>query len=245
MVATVVSRCHPLGLGGKGPCGAPCALHDVIMFQNMAIKFEPSFNCYAEWKVNRPYSRQAEKERGLALAVLAGTVSTTRVLWNFAAFLCSASQTAARSCLNIKTAADMLRAGMTASRLEHRGHVIPALTDHMELLGGVIGAANIAETGLLDEQIRLIRDVFGPPYPLSPVVALCLDGSIAILMMACCHIDSFMVPRRVGTRGSRGLHGCCGPQIRSAVRLEGRIALRATADRRFTARRRTVLRNCK
>jgi hypothetical protein len=37
---------------------------------------------------------------------------------------------------------------MTASRLEHCGHVIPALTDHMELLGGVIGAANIAETGL-------------------------------------------------------------------------------------------------
>jgi hypothetical protein len=32
-----------------------------------------------------------------------------------------------------------LRAGMTASRLNHRGHVIPALTDHLEDKGGVIG----------------------------------------------------------------------------------------------------------
>jgi hypothetical protein len=30
-------------------------------------------------------------------------------------------------------------AGMTASRLNHRGHVIPALTDHLEDKGGVIG----------------------------------------------------------------------------------------------------------
>jgi hypothetical protein len=28
---------------------------------------------------------------------------------------------------------------MTASRLNHRGHVIPALTDHLEVEGGVIG----------------------------------------------------------------------------------------------------------
>ena len=34
-----------------------------------------------------------------------------------------------------------LRAGMMASRLNHRGHVIPALTDHLEDKGGVIGAA--------------------------------------------------------------------------------------------------------
>ena len=32
-----------------------------------------------------------------------------------------------------------LRAGMTASRPNHRGHVIPALTDHLEDKGGVIG----------------------------------------------------------------------------------------------------------
>ena len=32
-----------------------------------------------------------------------------------------------------------MRAGMIASRLYHRGHVIPALTDHMEDDGGVIG----------------------------------------------------------------------------------------------------------
>jgi hypothetical protein len=33
----------------------------------------------------------------------------------------------------------LLRAGMMASRLYHRGHVIPALTDHLEDKGGVIG----------------------------------------------------------------------------------------------------------
>jgi hypothetical protein len=32
-----------------------------------------------------------------------------------------------------------MRAGMTASRLDHRGRVIPAQTDHLEDLGGVIG----------------------------------------------------------------------------------------------------------
>jgi hypothetical protein len=37
-----------------------------------------------------------------------------------------------------------LRAGMTASRLYHRGRVIPALTDHLEDKGGVIGAASSA-----------------------------------------------------------------------------------------------------
>ena len=30
---------------------------------------------------------------------------------------------------------------MMASRVNHRGHVIPALTDHLEDKGGVIGAA--------------------------------------------------------------------------------------------------------
>jgi hypothetical protein len=34
-----------------------------------------------------------------------------------------------------------LRAEMTASRLYHRGRVIPAQTDHLEDKGGVIGAA--------------------------------------------------------------------------------------------------------
>jgi hypothetical protein len=33
-----------------------------------------------------------------------------------------------------------LRAGMMASRLYHRERVIPALTDHLEDKGGVIGA---------------------------------------------------------------------------------------------------------
>ena len=32
-----------------------------------------------------------------------------------------------------------LRAEMTASRLYHRGQVTPALTDHLEDKGGVIG----------------------------------------------------------------------------------------------------------
>jgi hypothetical protein len=34
----------------------------------------------------------------------------------------------------------LLRAGMIASRLYHRRPVIPALTDHLEDKGGVIGA---------------------------------------------------------------------------------------------------------
>src|SRR5262249_49804141 len=34
-----------------------------------------------------------------------------------------------------------LRAGMMASRLNHRGQVIPALTDHLEDKGGLIGLA--------------------------------------------------------------------------------------------------------
>ena len=37
--------------------------------------------------------------------------------------------------------AAMLRAGMMASRLNHRGHVIPALTDHLEDKGALIGLA--------------------------------------------------------------------------------------------------------
>jgi hypothetical protein len=32
---------------------------------------------------------------------------------------------------------------MMASRLYHRGHVIPALTDHLEDKGGVIGLSNL------------------------------------------------------------------------------------------------------
>jgi hypothetical protein len=38
----------------------------------------------------------------------------------------------------------LLRAGMMASRLYHRRHVIPALTDHLEDKGGEIGAASSA-----------------------------------------------------------------------------------------------------
>ena len=38
----------------------------------------------------------------------------------------------------------VLRAGMMASRLYHRRHVIPALTDHLEDKGGVTGAASFA-----------------------------------------------------------------------------------------------------
>ena len=37
-----------------------------------------------------------------------------------------------------------LPAGMTASRLYYREHVIPALTDHLEDNGGVIGLASFA-----------------------------------------------------------------------------------------------------
>jgi hypothetical protein len=37
-----------------------------------------------------------------------------------------------------------LRAGMTASRLYHRERVIPALTDHVEDEGGVIGPPSFA-----------------------------------------------------------------------------------------------------
>jgi hypothetical protein len=37
-----------------------------------------------------------------------------------------------------------MRAGMIASRLDRRGPVIPALTDHMEDEGRVIGAASSA-----------------------------------------------------------------------------------------------------
>jgi len=40
-----------------------------------------------------------------------------------------------------------LRAGMSASRLNHRGHVIPAQTDHLEDKGGVIGAKNMVPSG--------------------------------------------------------------------------------------------------
>jgi hypothetical protein len=36
-----------------------------------------------------------------------------------------------------------LRAEMTASRLYHRGRVIPAQTDHLEDKGGVIGLSDI------------------------------------------------------------------------------------------------------
>jgi hypothetical protein len=38
-----------------------------------------------------------------------------------------------------------LRAGMMASRLYHRERVIPALADHLEDKGGVIGAIHIAK----------------------------------------------------------------------------------------------------
>jgi hypothetical protein len=52
-----------------------------------------------------------------------------------------------------------LRAGMMASRLNHRGHVIPALTDHLEDKGGVIGpGTSIRRTRfvkrLLQEKLR-------------------------------------------------------------------------------------------
>ena len=35
---------------------------------------------------------------------------------------------------------------MIASRLNHRGHVIPALTDHLEDKGGVISIETAAES---------------------------------------------------------------------------------------------------
>ena len=35
--------------------------------------------------------------------------------------------------------ASRLRAGVMASPLDHRGHIIPALTDHLEDKGGVVG----------------------------------------------------------------------------------------------------------
>jgi hypothetical protein len=39
------------------------------------------------------------------------------------------------------------RAGMMASRLYHRERVIPALTDHLEDKGGVIGIKKMAMEG--------------------------------------------------------------------------------------------------
>ena len=39
------------------------------------------------------------------------------------------------------------RAGMMASRLYHRKRVIPALTDHLEDKGGVIGIKKMAMEG--------------------------------------------------------------------------------------------------
>jgi hypothetical protein len=40
------------------------------------------------------------------------------------------------------TVSSTVRAGMMASRLNHRERVIPALTDHLEDKGGVIGPAS-------------------------------------------------------------------------------------------------------
>jgi len=42
-------------------------------------------------------------------------------------------------CLLIINSRATLRAGMTASRLNHRERVIPAQTDHLQDYGGVIG----------------------------------------------------------------------------------------------------------
>ena len=49
-----------------------------------------------------------------------------------------------------------LRAGMMASRLNHRERVIPALTDHLEDKGGVVGAkSSIAISGSVNCHCRI------------------------------------------------------------------------------------------
>jgi hypothetical protein len=57
----------------------------------------------------------------------------------------------------------LLRAGMTASRLYHRRHVIPAQTDHLEDKGGVIGAAKLFSR--VDESFVILGQSFGLMRP--------------------------------------------------------------------------------
>ena len=52
----------------------------------------------------------------------------------------------------------LLRAGMMASRLYHRRRVIPALTDHLEYKGGVIGPAMVFSR--VDESFVILGQSF-------------------------------------------------------------------------------------
>jgi hypothetical protein len=47
-----------------------------------------------------------------------------------------------RSCC-LEISCERLRTGMMASRLYHRGHVIPAQTDHLQKCGGAIGESQM------------------------------------------------------------------------------------------------------
>ena len=58
--------------------------------------------------------------------------------------------------INKLAACYSLRAGMMASRLNHRERVIPALTDHLEDKGGVVGAkSSIAISGSVNCHCRI------------------------------------------------------------------------------------------
>jgi hypothetical protein len=59
--------------------------------------------------------------------------------------LCPTSQ--ASGWIGVSNMVLEVRAGMTASRLNHREHVVPALTDHLEDKGGVIGAKICSKSG--------------------------------------------------------------------------------------------------
>jgi len=48
---------------------------------------------------------------------------------------------------------------MMASRLNHREHVIPALTDHLEDKGGVVGQ------GIQAEVDAIFKNAYGYPLP--------------------------------------------------------------------------------
>ena len=80
-----------------------------------------------------------------------------------------------------------LRAGMMASRLYHRERVIPALTDHLEDKGGVIGSIHIAknydtrrkifpQTNQKTNQSRLNASAPSPPRPRASRWRQCAPG---------------------------------------------------------------------
>jgi hypothetical protein len=82
--------------------------------------------------------------------------------------------------------ASRLRAGMMSSRLNHREHVIPALTDHLEDKGGVIGP-------------RMVRSRPGPLNPLqwiSPNFLVALRPSHIETLLSTSALDQCRLPDR-------------------------------------------------